>query len=148
MPRAERNRRLVGALAIGLIAGLLVLRCAVAGGAADDQVALGHRALVRALEGDAAAWNEAEAAFAHGASLTESYPLFALEAARRLRERRWHDAAPEVAAIFEHLASRRWAEAVAAAGASSLPGVEPLAKLARALQAEARRLAGERSLRR
>ena len=144
---ALRHRRLVGAFAVVLVAGLVVLRCAVFGGG-DDHVAAGHRAMARALTGDVAAWDEAEQAFAQGASLTEPYPLFALEAARRLREHRWDDAAPDVRVVFEHLARGRWSDAVAAASGLSTAGAEPMSRLVRALEAEARRLAGEGALRR
>ncbi len=85
----ERRRyRWVGLIIIALSVIVLVWRCSLADERAADRLARGHAAIVRALAGDAAAFDEAEQVLAAAASVTDAYPLFALEATRRLRDAR------------------------------------------------------------
>lgn len=134
--RAVRRRLLVGVVVLGGIAVALVLRCDLAERRRDDGVTRGVAALVQALDGEPTAFERAERALAEAATLTDPYPLFALEVARRLRERRWTDAEPGVQRVLEHLVATRYEDAVAAAAAlePDHAGREELVRLVEALR--------------
>ena len=111
--------------------GLVVLRCELSEEHRKGRLELGYALVVRGLEGEVAAFEEAEQVLASAAGLTDPYPLFVLEAARRLRERRFDDATPEVRAVFELLVQRRYDDATKAVSAlpPTLAGRAELARL-------------------
>jgi len=145
LPAAERRRvarrnRWIGALVLMLGAGLVVLRCELASERGEGRLEQGYALIVRGLDGETAAFVEAEQALASAAGITDAYPLFVLEAARRLRERRFDDATPEVRAVFELLVARRYDEALHAVSGlpATLAGRAELARLVTDLAGVAR----------
>ena len=128
--RAARRHRWIGAVLLVVVAGLVVLRCELADERGKGRLELGYALVVRGLEGGPGAFEEAEQVLASAAGLTDPYPLFVLEASRRLRERRFDDATPAVRAVFELLVQRRYDDALKAVSALS-PTLAGRAELAR-----------------
>lgn len=122
---------------LGVVAVVLVLRCDLASERTERHVSNGITALAAALAGDDAAFARSERAFSSGATLTDPYPLFALEIARRLRDRRFDDVDPGVRVVLEHLRARRYPDATRAAAAlpPELAGRAELARLVAELHA-------------
>jgi len=124
-----------------LLAGVIVLRCGLATDHGQGRLELGYALIVRALNGETAMYDEAEQVLASAAGLTDPYPLFVLEAARRLKEQRFDDATPEVRAVFELLVERRYDDATKALAAvpATLAGRAELARLVIELASVARK---------
>jgi hypothetical protein len=107
----------LGAVLVVAIGVALVFRCDLAGRHADARLDRGVALLARAIDGDAAAFDEAERTLAGAATLTDPYPLTVLEVARRLRERRWDDASDGVRDVLAQLSAARYDDALATAAA-------------------------------
>lgn len=124
---------------MALAAGVLVLRCHVLDDRAEARLDHALTLVVRGLEGEPSAFAEAEHELASAASFTDPYPLFVLEVTRRLRERRWHDAHPEVQRVLTALAAARWQDAASAVAEldAAIAGRDTLARLVRDLSVKA-----------
>ena len=127
---------------------ILVWRFSLAGDRDADRLARAHAAIARGMTGEPAAFDDAEQALAAAASLTDAYPLFALEATRRLKERRFADAEPPVRAVFDALSSNDFARADAAVAAlpPTLAGRAHLARFVAELRRQPRRPASSSPL--
>ena len=125
------RRRWVGAVLVLVAAGVAVLRCQALGDHSAGRLASGLQLVVRGIEGDRAAFFEAERELASASAFTDPYPLFVLEVTHRLRERRWDDASNEVQGVLAALADGRWVDARAAAHTlpADLAGRAELARL-------------------
>jgi len=131
------RRRLVGLALVAIAVGVVILRCEVFGDRAQARLEAALTLVVRGVEGDHAAFAEAERTLAGAASFTDPYPLFVLEVTRRLRERRWDDAAPEAQGVLDALSRGRWDDARARVHAlpAELAGRAELARLVADLSA-------------
>lgn len=130
---------MIGLGLVAIAASVLILRCEVLADRSEARLDHALALVVRGLEGEPAALAEAEHALAGAASFTDPYPLFVLEVTRRLRERRWHDAHPEVQRVLMALAAARWQDAATAVAGldAALPGRDTLARLVTDLGARA-----------
>ena len=116
--RQRRTRRLFGVMILLAFGSLLVWgRCSLAADRHAEALERGAGALLRALQGDATAWDEAEDAYGDAArgSVWDPYGLLVLELVHQLRKGQVTAPDPGVRTVIDHVAALELAEAAEAA---------------------------------